>query len=475
MKPSELAVPNPQGTDRLTFFACVVFGFMIFFAIVSGRCLYADGSYYLLRVLQAGNFTEMIHSRCFAAYLFQLPVVVAFKLGITNLHWLTLAFGVGCFSAWPVAMWLCYRMAPQHFWLVMLACALGYLNAAFMAVGEHIVAHAFFWPALFAVLFVRPLTPASAGVLLVSAGLLLRSYESLLFLGPPLAGLAVWRLVSGDDRRGPKVVLGLAAVLFICASGIALQAVLHPDSPANAGGFKRGVWLALVFPSWTLVMSYFWILLMLATNYPQVAQLLNRRAGFVVMGLAVLLWGAWPLLVPEQLNPADQYDSRFFNLLVPMLLLPLAVLMAVKPRWLAGQARSLARFSAAMLIAQSLWHLSATCQWRGYVHEWRKLLATQNGPILLADVYGVENSRNGQALRFDWDWANPTMGLFLGPSQVQALVMPEVLAGWQPFDPLKPKDLPDLHRYGLNYSRYVSALLKFNETNQNPNLRPLHE
>jgi len=154
-------LPHSTGVKSLTLtgVACVVFAAFIVFAIGTVRCLYADGSYYFLRVLEAGTFTEMISSRSYAAYLFQLPVVIAIKLGITHIYWLTLAFGVGCFGSWPISLLFCYRLAPRHFWLVMLACAAGYLNTAFMVVGEHIVAHAFFWPVLFAILFVRPLNP----------------------------------------------------------------------------------------------------------------------------------------------------------------------------------------------------------------------------------------------------------------------------------------------------------------------------
>ena len=223
-------------------------------------------------------------------------------------------------------------------------------------------------------------------------------------------------------------------------------------------------------------MSCFWILLMLAAKYSPVAQLLKKRTGFILTGLAVLLWGAWPLLVPEQLNPADQYDSRFLDLLVPLLLMPLAVVLARKPSWLAGQQQNLVRFSATMLVAQSLWHLSATWQWQGYIGEWNKLLATKNGPVFLADIYGVKNSDHGQALRFDWLWANPCMSLMLGPAKVQALVMPSIRGGWQPFDPRDPKDLPNLQRYGLEYSSYVEAILKSNAaTNQPPPPRLHHE
>src|SRR5215469_9598291 len=178
--------PLVQGRFNPTLIACGFFALFILFAILTARCLYADGSYYFLRVLETGRFTEMIGCRNFAAYLFQLPVVLALALGINSLPCLTILFGIGCFSAWPLAMFSCYQMAPRHFWLVMLACAVGYLNAAFMAVGEHIVAHAFFWPALFAILFARPLTPFAAISLLTCSIVLMRSYESMLFLGPVL-------------------------------------------------------------------------------------------------------------------------------------------------------------------------------------------------------------------------------------------------------------------------------------------------
>ncbi len=176
---------------------------MVLFVIFSGRCLFADGSFYLWKILQGGSFHAFSYHRCVAQFLFELPVVVALKLGIVDLHWLILAFGVGCTCAWPIAMWMCYRLAPQHFWLVMFACAMGYLNACFMAVGEHIVAHAFFWPAVFSLLFVRPLTPMAAVSLLLSSGILLRSYESLVFLGPPLAG---WQFgACGRDTKDPRL------------------------------------------------------------------------------------------------------------------------------------------------------------------------------------------------------------------------------------------------------------------------------
>jgi hypothetical protein len=432
-----------------TVIALGFFALFIIYAILTRRSLYADGSYYFLRVLEAGNFTEMIGCRSFAAYLFQLPVVIAIKLGVANIHWLAIAFGIGCLCSWPVAMFLCYRMAPQHFWLVILACAAGYLNAAFMAVGEHIVAHAFFWPALFAILFVRPLTPFAAASLSASAIMLMRSYESMLFLAPPMIGLLVWRMISGKERLWQLAVLGSAAVFLVVSAYIAWLGVEYPNVE-NYNGFKSSLFSQLKSPTWTLQMSVFWAVLMLGALNSRMAALLKRPAGIVLIALIAMVWGASPLLAPQHLNPASQYDCRFLDLVVPLFLIPLAFMLALRPDWLAAKIPDLARLSAMMLIAQSLWHLSATYQWRNHVRDWETMLAAKHGPIFPSTYEGFDNP--------DMSWNNPSLSLMLGPARVQAMVMPAHVSKWLPFDPFRPKTFPDFQRYGVDYTEYFDTL-----------------
>ena len=212
---------HPEGKKALINYrpslmpaAILVFLLSLIFAVFTARSLYQDGAYYFIRVLTDFGFTEIIPYRSYAGYLFDFPTVIALKLGVTDIALLQIAFGIGCFSIWPLAMAFCYWLSPKDSWIVVLACATGYLNAAFIAIGEHIVAHAFFWPVCFVVLFARPLTPLAAAGLLVSSLILLRCYESLLFLGPLLAGLALWRTFTGKDRNWQRAVFMLAAALL---------------------------------------------------------------------------------------------------------------------------------------------------------------------------------------------------------------------------------------------------------------------
>lgn len=454
----KLSIQPAKSPGLPTVLASGTFAAWVIFAIITLRSLYGDGSFYLLRVMQAGSFTEMIQNRSYAAYLFQLPAVLALKLGVTDRYWLAVAFGIGCLSAWPICMWMCYRLAPTRFWIVMVACAAGYLNAAFLAVGEHIVAHAFFWPALFALLFVRPLTPTAAVCLLVSAIMLTHSYESLLFLGPILVILTAQRIIQGSEKTWSLLVLGLAGALFILATWIALLAVLFPVNLANFGGFKYGFFKMLHHPPWMVQMSLFFAVLFVLLIFSRVEALLLRSVGLAVLGMAIFLSGAWPFLAPGDIDPVSQHEGRFVNLLVPLALAPLAWIYSVKPDFLVGKQRALVRLSAALLIAQSLWHISATRQWQGYLDIWRHLLATQKGPLNLSRYYGGQTADGNQSLCFDWFWANPTLSLMVGPAKVQALVLPGIFVLWQPFDPLDPKSLPQLGRYGIDYSAYISCL-----------------
>lgn len=444
---------------RLTIIACCAFALSVVFAIVSLRCLYADGSYQLLEVLKTGGFVHFATNRNFASDLVQFPVVAAIKLGVRNLHTLELAFGLGCFLPWPIIMLLCYRLAPRYFWVVMLACAAGYLNAAFMAVGEYIIADAFFWPVLFAILFVRPLTPPAAAILIISSVILLFSYASMLFLGLPLARLAWWR-ARGSERKWQRAVFYLAVLLLVSAAGIALDSVLYPQSTANFGGFQRGLADMVIAPSWTVGWTFIWIVLMTLVCFGYLK--FSRRyyaVGLALLAVVIIIWGAWPILEPNHIRPDLQHDYRAVHLLVPLALLAVAFAAIRRPEWFEERRNYLIGFSAALLLAQSLWHIAATWRWHEFVGVWRREMASHRGVVPLYHDDSVSRFTDGQVVRFGWNWANPSLSIMLAPNgHVRAIILPWRTPVWQPFDPLNPQEVPDLHRYGVSYDDYVTTL-----------------
>lgn len=445
--------------------ACVIFAVWIVAAILSSRCLYADGAHEFVRVLQARNFVALMWSRHFAFYIYEFPLVLAIKLGVTDLAWLRFAFGLGCFLPWPMAMICCRWIAPKHFWLVVVGCAAGYLNAAFMAVGEHILAHALFWPALFAVLFARPLKPAAAVILLAAATGLLFSYESQLFLCVPLALLSfgrAWREKT-EGSGWSWVVFLAAAALFVAGTAIGLCAVLMPEIQSNFTGFKAGTLGILKHTGWTLNWTVVWFCLAAAVCLSQnLWRVLSRKAGIYLSFFALLVWGTWPLLAPNLMDNGIQYDNRVLDLLVPLALLPVALLLRFRPEWMEPRRRRLVQLAAGLLIAQSLWQISATVLWYRDVVWMREALASHRGiipvrsTVLAVDgMEGRELRRDAIGGRFDWSW--PCLSVAFAPDpKIKSIVCSEVflnpevrLHSWQPFDPLRPETLPKLEHYGL--------------------------
>jgi hypothetical protein len=446
---------------KLTILACCFFVVSVFLAIISLQCLYADGSALFTHVLEQEDVVAWARSRYCANLVFQLPLLTALKLGCTNLHLLQLAYGAGCFLPWVVSMALCYYMAPQHFWLVMLGCAFGHLNAAFLSVGECIIAHAFFWPVLFAVLFVRPLTLVAAIIMVNSSLVLLFSYESLLFLGPLLGFLALARIFNVGEKNWSRVAFGLSFVLLISAALIALNSVLHPQDPQNFSGFRTGLRSTLRIPTWTTGWSFIWLFLM-GVVCVRGKRFTEPRFKLVIslMVAAIIVWGTWPLVAPTRLHVWRQYDCRPLQLMVPLALLIVAWAMTRKPGWFEWRRPYLVAFSASWLLAQSLWHISTTWQWNEFVGTFRGVLAAQKGPIYLHDTALNRPPVEGHVLTFDWDWAMPSLSIMLAPGgRVRSIMLPESKHSYG-LNALDLSQLPPLQKFGVNYSDYVKAAPK---------------
>ena len=451
-----------------------VFSIWILAAISSSQCLYADGAHEFVRVLERRDFVVFMWSRHFAFYIFQFPLMLAIKLGATNLPLLRFCFGLGCFLPWPVALFLCRWLSPENFWLAVVGCAAGYLNANTPAISEHILAHAMFWPALFVILFVRPLTPGPAAVLLAMAVGLQFSYESQIFLCGALALLAGWRLIQ--ERRASSGWAGwtlfAATVLFLVSMTNGICSVLSPELPGNFSGFKSGTLGILQHTGWAVNWTLLGCGLAVAAGFSaKTRNLLSARSGRYFMAAAVLAWGAWPLLAPNSIDNGIPYDNRVLNLLVPLALLPVAMIVRFRPAWLAASRSRLVQLAAIMLLAQSFCQLSITALWYRDVVWMQETLVAKRGifplrsTVLAADgMLGRELHPDAIGGRFDWAW--PCLSLSLTPGkQINCLICSEVFMDptirrqiWQPFDPFNPETLPRLGHYGLDYSNYLAGL-----------------
>jgi len=163
-------------------------------ATYAARGLYADGAYYLWKVLESQTFF-LFPSRGITQLVTQLPVVAAIRLGVTDVGMLARLQSFGT-AGFPMIVWavtFVVLLRHQLFWPFVAIFAVTFLNSGFFSVGEYNCASAFV--ALSAAILLRGhLKPWSCAVLVLSAVMLPLSYETLAFLGPGLAFLAFLRL-----------------------------------------------------------------------------------------------------------------------------------------------------------------------------------------------------------------------------------------------------------------------------------------
>ena len=132
--------------------------------------------------------------------------------------------------------------------------------------------------------------------------ILLRSYESMMFFGPVLAWLA-FRRARTEPGSAARIVCLLSAMILLSAVPIAVDGLLHPCTSSNAHSFTTGLLHLLAAPGWTVSWTALWLLLMAGGAWPQGCRWVVSPAGVALLAGVVLLWGAWPLLAPAQLDP----------------------------------------------------------------------------------------------------------------------------------------------------------------------------
>jgi hypothetical protein len=453
------AAATPARTTWLAPAAWLAFALALLFNLLTLQApLLHDASAFFVLMLEQQDFVVWPESRMFGLGLMETPLVLALRLGVTNLEFLQLCFGFGILMPWPLALLLCWRLAPGAFWLPVAALGLAHLNSAIPGFSPALVAHALVWPVLVALVFVRPLTCLASVALAACSLLLLYSYESQLFLGPPLAALAFWRL-RGPEAGWARLALVVSGLLLLGSAAVAVEGLTLAENSINRERYLAGTLRLLYQPPWTVGFSALLVAVIAALLLrPALATRLQAWPLRSLVAGSLLVWGLWPFLAPGLLRPFDQYHARVLCLAVPLALLPLALLAARHPGWFNARLHILRGGAFCLLLAQSLWHLGTTHQWQGYVGVLRGALADLEGPLRIDDTPLAGPMLGRQSLRFHMPWSLPRLTLLLAPEgQVRGLLYSRA-DYFHPYDPPLADTLPDLSRYGIDTAPYLAAL-----------------
>lgn len=453
-------------TRWLLYMALGIYIIHIIYAIISFRLLYADGSYYFVSILAKYSFMQW-GARKFAQIASQIPLVAALKLGIKDISVLGYIYGTSLFISFPISLIICYWAAKEEIrYLVfpLLSLVAGFMNTEFFIISEHNFLLYLFWALLFLMLFRKGLISSILIVLLAFPTLL--SYQSMLFFGPILAIIAIWRGLRIRSQRFMQFFWYILALWFLAGAIIALQTTLTPEDPSNFQNFYRSTLFFMGHGSFHYPGILSLLILFMITILLWKPEGLERFWFWIIAAISVacVIVALLPSVSPTTLALNLQYRARVLNVYLPILLA--CCLLAIHGKWFTvGPAvwHKAYLLLALLGISQGLWHLSATYQWNKYLLIFRQEIHRNCGliPFEQSVLSALDKAPHHISRSMNWGWTMPVMSTILGAQngQIRTIIDNSPAPGyWEPFDPAVPDQLPDLSYYGVNYDLYIHAL-----------------
>ena len=441
-------------------------------AIATGRHLFGDGSWLLLRLLAENHITHLNNNTWndffvgrFGSFSYQqLPTLLAARMGVRSLKVLSVVFGVTLFSFKPLSLLLCYRFARDKRYVLfpLLSLFAGAMNSEAYLISETHLMSALFWAALFGLLYPREFGWFDLAAMTVVSAPLILCYETMAVLGLVLVGVCIyrWRAIARSQReKWLTVVFGAWYSLGVI---FAMLAIIFPRDPTQRADFFKG--LLFIFHYRHIGARVSCIVLILCALVVLVPAIYKKTLN-VLVGLAVacsLAIPAFILIHPELTSLDEHIVARTMNASVPLALAGAFLAVYFNPLQLdTGKYKRLFVMAVVLGICQSAWSVVASAQWSLMLNVLRSELKTQtgllpfNGNLLSRPTLGGQPMR---AMHADW----PLMSLsivYADAGKVQAILFPPSTS-FYPFDPRIPSALPRLQRFKIDYSRYLAALPK---------------
>jgi hypothetical protein len=456
----------------LVTMAAAAYLFQACIAIATGRHLFGDGSWLLLRLLAENHITHLNNNtwndffvgRLGSFSYQQLPALLASRLGVHSLKVLSVVFGVTLFSFKPLSILLCYRFARDKRYVLfpLLSLFAATMNSEGYLISETHLMSALFWAALFGLLYPRDFGWFDLAAMIVVSAPLILCYETMAVFGLVLVGACIYRrraIAKSPQEKWLTVVFGAWYSLGVI---FALLAIILPRDLTQRADFFKG--LLFVFHYRHIgarVSCIFLILCALIVAIPAI----YKKTLTVLVGLAIICSLGIPafILIHPELTSLDEHIvARTMNASVPLALAGafLAVYFGLVQVDTEKYQRLFAMV-AVLGICQSAWSLVASRQWSNMLTVLRSELRTHTGPVPFENSLLSRPTLDGQPMRaMHAEW--PLMSLSIvhaDEGKVPAILLPSSTS-FYPFDPHIPSALPHLERFHINYSRYLAALPK---------------
>ncbi len=429
------------------------------YAALEYRVLYADGAYYVQRILEEEGFAFIEPSRHYSQLLQKFPTVIAIWLGVDNIPALIICYGLTTYLLPLLLVSLCYFVLPPSrkvfFVFPLVHYLAGTTSASFVGIVEGPVAAAYFWLLLYLLLFRFERKAAMVLTLLALPAVLL--HEAMVFLSPLLAAVAVWR-ARQERHKGGVPLFTLLAMWFMIVAVVQTYFILYPRDPGNRSHFIQDLvhlkWLfttsaqvnvpALVG---LLAMVVFTGVILAGRSLRGTKPAKNQWTLVVGFAMVSLPMVAVAIVSGKFISPGMQFSARNHAAMISFPLALWAIRSSQDPQApiyprINRQAISVISILAATVL---LWHVVATLRWSAYLLDFRSILAGDRGLVSWTEACeSLPDGRRSNFKNMSWAWTNPSLSYLLSPQgRVKTIIAnPDRGGAWVPFDPNNPQDLP---------------------------------
>jgi hypothetical protein len=429
-------------------------------AIVTGRDLVYDGSYYMLGAVARQDFQLIEPARHVSQMLQQGFAVLGSRLGIRDLWTLGLLFSLGT-SGWPVLLTvLCWFVLPRDgkSWIAgpLLNLVFAVPATNFIGIGEGIIASCLLWLAFLLIEFrSRSLFGGVACILATAACAF--SHEAAVLCLLVLALAAALRVPAAQGVA--RVSLFLTSAIALAGAGNMARWILVPRSAVERGDYFVSMLGGFIGTS-------------SAPNIPALASAVAalgcvavllfkgrraRAAAIAAIAIIVILFVVLAADPNQLIAPSRYFAARGLPVMLTTLLAILLLLL--RRRGLTPAqfvTRPVLAIVLSLTVAQAATQLVITAQWDGYVRALRGLVGSETGIVTHA-VAMKHLDPDGARFRRELleHWSVEPLSILLAPrGRVQAFVEASPRARWVPYDPYDPAALP--HAPGLDWSVFAA-------------------
>ncbi len=436
------------------------------YSVSEMRGMFADGSYYEVRILDSGDFYLLEPARKVVQILQQSLLILGMRSGVTDLPTLARLFTVGTLG-WPIILTgICWFILPREEkgWIIGPLINLVALvpMTSLAAIGEGMIASCLLWIIFFLVLFrTHSLWGAIFTISLTALGAVTHESAAVFFIG--IAALAIMRMRDRSAvERLTQFAISAAAIWSAC---YLISVILHPRDLVNLGDFLIGS-LALAFGelngvNLTAVVTIVSCVSILRITRAQDKGKKTQPIVLPAIGLFVLAAALFLFLPEWTVTPVAQFNGRGLPVLGTTVLsfgLWAGWRSGLKPEFLLSKPALLVL--CGLLLTQSVAQIMMTRQWANTLGTVTQIIERCEGRVPWQTALEIAAPRN-PLLWEEMTWYSDiqALSLLLAPQgRVHALIDAPASVRWKPFRLDAPTSLPKSRFWDVtSYTTWVES------------------